>query len=99
MQVSIDWPNEYLVSLSGRYGPYDRVGSAVKYLMFQTNVKCYSFGFSHDDDPYFSIPVKSGKFVGFHGRSSQLLDSIGLHLTPGEVSGIEIARASYFLRF
>ncbi|KAB1220593.1 Mannose/glucose-specific lectin [Morella rubra] len=81
-EVLIDWPNEYLVSLSGRLGSHGRARCTVKYLVFQTNARSYSFGVEHRGDTSFSIPIKSGVIVGFHGRSGLLVDSIGLHVAP-----------------
>ncbi|KAB1208307.1 Mannose/glucose-specific lectin [Morella rubra] len=97
-KVSIDCPYEYLVSFGGRYGPYDRIVTTVKYLMLETNVRSYSFGYLHEDDTYFSIPVKSGEFVGFHRRCSRLLDSIGLHLTPCSTTPAEASGSTAIAR-
>ncbi|KAB1220611.1 Mannose/glucose-specific lectin [Morella rubra] len=81
-EVLIDWPNEYLVSLSGRLGSHGSVGCTIKYLVFQTNARTYAFGVEYFEDTSFSIPIKSGVVVGFHGRAGLLVDSIGLHVAP-----------------
>ena len=82
MQVKLDYPDEYLVSISGyicclvEYGPV-----LVRSLMFESNKKKYGpFGIQYGT--YFSIPMTGGKIVGFHGRSSWYLDSIGVYLMP-----------------
>ncbi|KAB1220625.1 Mannose/glucose-specific lectin [Morella rubra] len=98
LQVSIDCPYEYLVSFSGRYGPYESIVTTVKYLMLETNVRSYSFGYLHEDDTNFSIPVKSGEFVGFHRRCSRLLDSVGLHLTPCSTTPAEASGSTAIAR-
>ncbi|KAJ6684827.1 JACALIN-RELATED LECTIN 3 [Salix purpurea] len=81
-KVKLDYPDEYLVSISGyicclvEYGPV-----LVRSLMFESNRKKYGpFGIQFGT--YFSIPMTGGKIVGFHGRSSWYLDSIGVYLMP-----------------
>ncbi|XP_011048835.1 PREDICTED: jacalin-related lectin 3-like isoform X1 [Populus euphratica] len=81
-KVKLNYPDEYLVSISGHcsrvveYGPV-----LVRSLMFESNKKMYGpFGIQYG--PYFSIPVTGGKIVGFYGRSSWYLDSIGAYLMP-----------------
>ncbi|KAG6785732.1 hypothetical protein POTOM_007313 [Populus tomentosa] len=79
LQVKLDYPDEYPVSISGyilEYGPV-----LVRSLMFETNKKKYGpFGIHYGT--YFSNPMTGGKIVGFHGRSSWYLDSIGVYLMP-----------------
>ena len=82
MQVKLNYPDEYLVSISGHcsrvveYGPV-----LVRSLMFESNKKMYGpFGIQYGT--YFSIPMTGGKIVGFYGRSSWYLDSIGVYLMP-----------------
>ncbi|KAF9686777.1 hypothetical protein SADUNF_Sadunf02G0025000 [Salix dunnii] len=81
-KVKLDYPDEYLVSISGyicclvEYGPV-----LVRSLMFESNKKKYGpFGIQYGT--YYSIPMTGGKIVGFHGRSSWYLDSIGVYLMP-----------------
>ncbi|KAG6783740.1 hypothetical protein POTOM_009411 [Populus tomentosa] len=80
--VKLDYPDEYPVSISGyicclvEYGPV-----LVRSLMFETNKKKYGpFGIHYGT--YFSNPMTGGKIVGFHGRSSWYLVSIGVYLMP-----------------
>ncbi|KAJ6998693.1 hypothetical protein NC653_014763 [Populus alba x Populus x berolinensis] len=81
-KVKLNYPDEYLVSISGHcsrvveYGPV-----LVRSLMFESNKKMYGpFGIQYGT--YFSIPMTGGKIVGFYGRSSWYLDSIGVYLMP-----------------
>nr|TKS10118.1 hypothetical protein D5086_0000087040 [Populus alba] len=81
-KVKLDYPDEYPVSISGNicclveYGPV-----LVRSLMFETNKKKYGpFGIHYGT--YFSNPMTGGKIVGFHGRSSWYLYSIGVYLMP-----------------
>ncbi|XP_065880962.1 jacalin-related lectin 3-like isoform X2 [Euphorbia lathyris] len=49
--------------------------------MFESNKRKYGpFGIQHGT--HFSFPLSCGKVVGFHGRSSWNLDSIGFYLKP-----------------
>ncbi|XP_062222919.1 jacalin-related lectin 3-like isoform X3 [Phragmites australis] len=77
-QVKLDYPQEVLTSISGCYGA---VGTSVviRSLTFESN--CSKYGpFGTEQGTFFSLPVSSGKIVGFHGRSGSCLHSIGCHL-------------------
>ncbi|CAK7346306.1 unnamed protein product [Dovyalis caffra] len=81
-KVKLDCPDEYLVSISGHCGCVVDYGPVlIRSLMFESNKKKYGpFGIQYGT--YFSIPMTGGKIVGFHGRSSWYLDSIGAYLMP-----------------
>ncbi|KAK1427342.1 hypothetical protein QVD17_16025 [Tagetes erecta] len=70
--ISLQHPNEYLVSLSGTFGSYDGSYSAVdviKSICFKTNIKCYGpYGGDNRSGTAFSLAGKGGVIVGFHGR-------------------------------
>ncbi|XP_038716895.1 jacalin-related lectin 3-like isoform X3 [Tripterygium wilfordii] len=81
-KVELDYPDEFLVSISGYYGSVVDYGSVlVRALTFQTNRKNYG-PFGMQLGTYFSFPITGGKVVGFHGRSSWFLDSVGVYLKP-----------------
>lgn len=80
--VKLDYPNEFLVSMSGHYGRIDDGDpTCVVSLIFESNRKIYGpFGIQQGTP--FSLSTIGGKIVGFHGRSSWYLDSIGIYLRP-----------------
>nr|CAB3478476.1 unnamed protein product [Digitaria exilis] len=77
-QLILDYPQEVLTSISGCYGA---VGNSVvlRSLIFESS--CSKYGpFGTEQGTSFSLPVSSGKIVGFHGRSGSSIHSIGCHL-------------------
>lgn len=80
--MKLDYPNEFLVSMSGHYGRIDDGDpTCVVSLIFESNRKIYGpFGIQQGTP--FSLSTIGGKIVGFHGRSSWYLDSIGIYLRP-----------------
>ncbi|KAG6483298.1 jacalin-related lectin 3-like [Zingiber officinale] len=79
-KITLNYPVEYLTSVFGYYGSLSS-GSAIiiKSLTFESNLSKYGpFGFERG--MYFSFPMSSGKIVGFLGRASWYLDSIGFYL-------------------
>ncbi|KAK9271407.1 hypothetical protein L1049_026997 [Liquidambar formosana] len=81
-KVKMDYPDEFLISISGHYGSVVECGPVlVRSLTIESNRKRYGpFGFQQGAQ--FSFPITGGKVVGFHGRSSCYLDSIGVYLKP-----------------
>ena len=81
-QIKIDYPEEHLISISGHYGSMLECGPViVRSLVIESNRKRYGpFGIQQGTP--FTFPVTGGKVVGFHGRSSFYLDSIGVYLKP-----------------
>ncbi|XP_072955079.1 salt stress-induced protein-like [Typha angustifolia] len=74
---------EYLTAMSGTHGPYtSSIADCIRSLKFETNLKTLGpYGDQTQGTP-FTIPVSSGRIVGFFGRSGDLLDAIGLYLRP-----------------
>ncbi|CAN1824129.1 Jacalin-related lectin 3, partial [Linum perenne] len=80
-KVKLEYPEEYLVSISGHYGGLVEFGPPlVRSIVLESNRKKYG-PFGIQQGTHFSVPVAGAKVVGFHGRSSWYLDSIGVHLT------------------
>lgn len=80
LQIELDYPDEYLTSMSGNYGllgAYELVTS----LTFQSNRSTYGPFGSGGGKP-FSFTSGAGKIVGFFGRSGIYLDSIGAYIDP-----------------
>ncbi|XP_004298563.1 PREDICTED: myrosinase-binding protein-like At2g25980-like [Fragaria vesca subsp. vesca] len=83
-EIKLDYPDEFLVSVSGYYcGVTWIVGAPVvlRSLKFETNKR--TFGpFGVEVGTPFTFRVKDGvKIVGFKGRNGWYLDAIGFHLS------------------
>jgi len=78
-KVKLDFPDEVLVSVSGHYGSVCGTPVIIRSLTFQSNSSKYG-PFGTEDGTPFSLPVSSGKIIGFHGRSGSYLNSIGFYL-------------------
>ncbi|KAK9079286.1 hypothetical protein SSX86_000957 [Deinandra increscens subsp. villosa] len=78
--ICIDYPDEYLVSVSGTTGDYDG-SNVVKSICFITNQNSYG-PYGSCSGTRFSHDGKGGAIVGFHGRASEYLSSIGVHVMP-----------------
>jgi len=77
-QVKLNYPEEVLTSISGCYGALG-ASVVIRSLTFESN--CSKYGpFGTEQGTSFSLPVFTGKIVGFHGRSGTCLHSIGCHL-------------------
>jgi hypothetical protein len=79
MQVKLDFPDEALVSVSGHYGSVCGTPVIIRSLTFQSNHSKYG-PFGTEEGTPFSLPVSSGKVIGFHGRSGSYVNSIGFYL-------------------
>uniref|UniRef100_A0ACD5U141 Uncharacterized protein n=1 Tax=Avena sativa TaxID=4498 RepID=A0ACD5U141_AVESA len=78
-KVKLDFPGEILVSVSGYYGSVCGSPDIIRSLTFQSNRSKYG-PFGTEDGTPFSLPVSSGKIIGFHGRSGSYLNSIGFYM-------------------
>ncbi|CAI9264093.1 unnamed protein product [Lactuca saligna] len=72
--------NEYLITISGRVGPYAGI-TLVTSLTFQTNLRTYG-PYGTNPGTEFSLGVSSGKFSGFYAKYGDYLDSLGVVLQP-----------------
>ncbi|XP_048130001.1 jacalin-related lectin 19 isoform X2 [Rhodamnia argentea] len=83
-EIKLQFPDEYLVSVSGYYCPVVHGGSPViRSLAFKSNKRSFGpFGMEHGT-PFF-FPVDGGRIVGFKGRSGWYLDSIGFHVSQAQ---------------
>ncbi|KAG8654618.1 jacalin-related lectin 3 isoform X2 [Manihot esculenta] len=82
-KVKLDDPGEYLTSIHGHYGSSNEWGWPVfvRSLTLQSNKRTYG-PFGVEQGTFFSFPMTGGKIVGFHGKSGQFLDAIGIYLKP-----------------
>lgn len=82
LQVTLDFPNEFLTSIHGYYGRTHEWGPVlIRSLTFKSNKKTYG-PFGNEEGTSFSIPMSGGKIVGFYGKCGWFLDSIGAHIIP-----------------
>ncbi|KAK1575137.1 hypothetical protein Q3G72_002974 [Acer saccharum] len=75
-RITIDWPEEYLTSISGTITSY-QPKCFVESLMFHTNWCTYG-PFGSNNGTHFKFPVEDQVIVGFHGRCGSYLDAIGV---------------------
>ncbi|KAJ0939348.1 putative jacalin-like lectin domain-containing protein [Helianthus annuus] len=78
--ISIDYPNEYLKSISGTIGNYQG-SNVVMSVCFNTNQNCYG-PFGTSSGTVFSYDGKGGVIVGFHGHADKYLNAIGVYVMP-----------------
>ncbi|XP_064937489.1 protein GOS9-like [Musa acuminata AAA Group] len=72
--------DEYLVGVEGSVDTLGRI-TLVRNLTLRTNKRSYGpFGTSGGKP--FSVPVASGKIIGFFGRAGTMIDAIGVYLAP-----------------
>lgn len=80
----LDYPYEYLISISGYFGYIGHLGIAadvIRSLTLQTNRKTHG-PFGMEEGTKFSFPIMGAKIVGLHGRCGWFLDAIGLYIQP-----------------
>ncbi|CAK9174521.1 unnamed protein product [Ilex paraguariensis] len=80
-EIKLQFPEEFLTSMSGHYCPVVHGGSPViRSLTFKSNRR--TFGpFGVEEGIPFSFSMDGGKIVGFMGRSGWYLDAIGFRLS------------------
>ncbi|KAL5799428.1 hypothetical protein ACOSQ4_032312 [Xanthoceras sorbifolium] len=78
--ISIIGFEEHLTLISGTVFDYFRTGNLiVQSLTFHTNKTNYGpFGLTNNST--FEIPTENGEIIGFFGRASAFIDSIGIHV-------------------
>ncbi|KAJ4823682.1 Jacalin- lectin 19 [Turnera subulata] len=83
-QIKLEFPEEFLVSVSGHYCPVVHGGSPViRSLTFNSNKR--TFGpFGVEEGIPFTLSMDGAKIVGFKGRSGWYLDSIGFRLSRAQ---------------
>ncbi|KAK7830998.1 jacalin-related lectin 19, partial [Quercus suber] len=80
-QIKLQYPEEFLVTVSGHYCPVVHGGSPViRSLTFRSNKR--TFGpFGIKEGTTFSFSMDGGLIMGFNGRSGWHLDAIGFRLS------------------
>ncbi|KAF8022663.1 hypothetical protein BT93_F0241 [Corymbia citriodora subsp. variegata] len=72
-EVKLDYPDEFITSIAGFFT------TGINSLTFQTNKRIWG-PIGREEGQYFSLPSEAGKVIGFFGRSSDFLDSIGVRV-------------------
>ncbi|CAL9242888.1 unnamed protein product, partial [Arabidopsis halleri] len=82
-EFDLDYPCEYLTSVEGSYDvvPGSEELEVIIMLKFTTN-KGTSPRYGLEDDPTFVLHKEGHKIVGFHGKSSNMLHKLGVHVLP-----------------
>lgn len=81
MQIKLQYPEEYLIGVSGYYCPVVHSGTPViRSMTFKSNKQVYG-PYGVEQGTPFSFSVNGGRIVGMNGRSGWYLDSIGFHLS------------------
>ncbi|XP_059629078.1 jacalin-related lectin 19-like [Cornus florida] len=83
--VKLDYPIEYLLSISGHYGYNDNNTLVLRSLTLQSNIKQYG-PYGTENGTHFITPLAAGKIVGFFGRDGARLDSIRAYIKPFQIS-------------
>ncbi|CAH8384992.1 unnamed protein product [Eruca vesicaria subsp. sativa] len=78
-EFTIDDPTEYLTSVEG---DYDDKSGVITMLRFITNRPNSSRVFGFSSTSSFTLHKSGHKIVGFHGRSSNMLHQLGVHVLP-----------------
>lgn len=79
--MKLQYPDEFLVSVSGHYGIMVHGGSPIiRSLTFKSNKRTFGpFGFEQGTP--FCFQLEGHQIVGFKGRSGWYLDQIGFHVS------------------
>ncbi|KAI3762854.1 hypothetical protein L1987_53296 [Smallanthus sonchifolius] len=80
--ICIDYPNEYIMSISGTLGNFWGNG-VVKSICFMTNLNLYGPYGHESGSTNFSYDVDGAVIVGFHGRANEYhLTAFGVYTMP-----------------
>ncbi|XP_059652242.1 jacalin-related lectin 3-like [Cornus florida] len=84
--VKFDYPNEFLLSISGYYS-LESAFVALQSLTIQSNKRTYG-PFGSEIGNHFTFPTSyiGSKIIGLHGRSGSHLDAIGAYLMSRRIS-------------
>jgi len=80
MQIVINHPDEYLISVEGWYDS----SNVIQGIQFKSNKKTSDYiGYDFDGTgPKFTLQVQDKKIIGFHGSAGTYLNSIGAYFVP-----------------
>ncbi|WRX26725.1 Jacalin-like lectin domain - like 1, partial [Theobroma cacao] len=80
-EIKLNFPEEFLISVSGHYCPVVHGGGhVIRSLTFKSNQR--TFGpYGVEEGTPFTFSMEGGRIAGFNGRSGWYLDSIGFRLS------------------
>lgn len=83
MQFELEYPCEYLISVDGSYDAAEdgSESGVIRMLTFKTNMRT-SQVFGLDTKSNFTLEKECHKIVGFHGKVSNMINQIGVHVLP-----------------
>lgn len=78
--MKLDYPDEFLSSIGGKYGSQDLLGGpeVIRSLVFESNRRKYG-PFGIEQGKSFLVPREKEKIVGLHGRCGWYVDAIGVY--------------------
>ncbi|KAG8055212.1 hypothetical protein GUJ93_ZPchr0001g32479 [Zizania palustris] len=79
-RIKLDYPNEVVTCVCGYYNTCVEEGPRVLRSITVVSSRGKYGPFGDEIGTYFSSATTEGKVVGFHGRSGQYLDAIGVHM-------------------
>ncbi|KAL1200771.1 Myrosinase-binding protein 1 [Cardamine amara subsp. amara] len=81
-EFELDYPSEYITTVDGTYDKiFASEASVITMLRFKTN-KRTSTPFGLEAGTAFVLKEEGHKIVGFHGKVSDLLHKVGVHVLP-----------------
>ncbi|GAB2269316.1 Jacalin- lectin 19 [Dionaea muscipula] len=87
-EIKLDYPEEYLVSVSGYYSPVVRGGTPViRSLTFKSNKRTFG-AYGVEEGIPFAFAMDGGKIIGYRGRSGWFVDAIGFHVSQIQSTSI-----------
>ncbi|XAR49965.1 hypothetical protein NMG60_11004157 [Bertholletia excelsa] len=87
-EIKLQYPEEFLTSVSGHYCPVVYGGGpVVRSLTLKSNRRTYGPYGAEEGIP-FSFSTDGCKIVGFKGRSGWYLDAVGFHLSRVQTSNL-----------
>nr|XP_023900095.1 agglutinin-like [Quercus suber]POE51083.1 agglutinin [Quercus suber] len=91
--ISLNWPEEYLTSISGTFNDNEPRNIIVRSLSFKTNKGTEYGPYGLASGPPFSYRTEGGAIVGFHGRSGPYVNAIGAYvkIPPKEDNTLKMA--------
>ncbi|XP_037497910.1 jacalin-related lectin 3 [Jatropha curcas] len=80
-QIKLDYPNEYLTSISGYYNVF--MGRIyICSMVVKSNRRVFGPFGTKEEGNYFLVPSNIGKIVGFFGSYDPYLTSVGVYVEP-----------------
>ncbi|XP_010545659.1 PREDICTED: jacalin-related lectin 23 [Tarenaya hassleriana] len=81
-EFELDYPDEYITSVEGCYDKiFGTEAEVITMLRFKTN-KRTSQPFGLEAGTRFVLEEKDSKIVGFHGKASDVVHQVGVHVMP-----------------